>query len=89
MSTNSRIGLKIGNGIVSVYHHWDGYPAYLGVKLSQDYTTKEQIAELIDGGDMSCIDSDSDWDLKKCEPHVQYYSSVSYTHLTLPTKRIV
>ena len=52
MSTNSRIGLKIGNGIVSVYHHWDGYPEYLGVKLSQDYTTKEKIAELIDGGDM-------------------------------------
>ena len=74
MSTNSRIGLKIGNGIVSVYHHWDGYPEYLGVKLSQDYTTKEKIAELIDGGDMSSIESDSDWDLKKCEPHVQYYS---------------
>tara|TARA_B100001996_G_scaffold58043_1_gene41241 strand:+ start:287 stop:571 length:285 start_codon:yes stop_codon:yes gene_type:complete len=23
---------------------------------------------------MSCCDSDSDWDLNKCEPHVQYYS---------------
>ena len=74
MSTNSRIGLKIGNGIVSVYHHWDGYPEYLGVKLSQDYTTKEQIAELIDGGDMSSIETDTDWELKKCETHVQYYS---------------
>ena len=26
------------------------------------------------GGDISCIDSDTDWDLKKVEPHVQYYN---------------
>ena len=74
MSTNSRIGLKIDGGIVSVYHHWDGYPQWLGVKLQQNYTTKEQIAELIDGGDISSIESDTDWMFLKCENHVQYYS---------------
>ena len=74
MATRSRIGLQIQGGIVSVYHHWDGYPEYLGVHLVNNYKGEGEIRELIDGGDMSCIDSDSDWDLKKVEPHVQYYS---------------
>ena len=75
MATRSRIGLLIGDeSVVSVYHHWDGYPEWLGVFLRQNYRTKDQVAELLDGGDISCIDSDSDWNLEKCEPHVQYYN---------------
>ena len=75
MATRSRIGLLIGDeSVVSVYHHWDGYPQWLGVHLRQNYTTKEKISELLDGGDISCIDSDTDWKLEKCEPHVQYYN---------------
>ena len=51
MATRSRIGLLIGDeSVVSVYHHWDGYPEWLGVYLRQNYTTKEQIKELLDGG---------------------------------------
>ena len=74
MGTRSRIGLKIDGGIVSAYHHWDGYPEWLGVTLEKKFNTRETVEELIDGGDMSCCDSDSDWDLNKCESHVQYYS---------------
>ena len=74
MGTRSRIGLKIDGGIVSAYHHWDGYPEWLGVTLEKKFNTREAVEELIDGGDMSCCDSDSDWDLNKCESHVQYYS---------------
>jgi len=74
MGTRSRIGLKIDGGIVSAYHHWDGYPEWLGVTLEKKFNTREAVEELIDGGDMSCCDSDSYWDLNKCEPHVQYYS---------------
>ena len=75
MATRSRIGLLIGDeSVVSVYHHWDGYPQWLGIHLRQKYTTKEQIEELLDGGDISCIDSDKDWDLKECDLHVQYYN---------------
>jgi len=75
MATRSRIGLRLaGDAILSVYHHWDGYPQWLGVHLVNNYTTKEQVAELLDGGDISCIDSDKDWSLKECEPHVQYYN---------------
>ncbi|ADO98007.1 hypothetical protein SSSM5_063 [Synechococcus phage S-SSM5] len=75
MSTNARIGLKLDdNNIVSVYHHWDGYPEWLGKQLVDKYTTRDQIEELIDGGDISCIASDSDWNLNDVPEHVQYYS---------------
>ena len=75
MATRSRIGLRLAeDAILSVYHHWDGYPDWLGVHLVKNYTTKEQVAELLDGGDISCIESDTDWKLEKCEPHVQYYN---------------
>ena len=43
--------------------------------LQKHYTTKEQISELLDGGDISCIDSDTDWNNDKCEPHVLYYNA--------------
>ena len=75
MSTRSRIGLLLDNDyVLSVYHHWDGYPSFLGVFLQQNYTTKEQIAELIDGGDISCIDSTTDWNNEKVDNHVLYYN---------------
>ena len=63
MATRSRIGLQINDeAILSVYHHWDGYPEWLGVTLREKFNTREKVAELIDGGDISCCDSDSDWD---------------------------
>ena len=75
MATRSRIGLRLaGDAILSVYHHWDGYPEWLGVTLRKNYTTKEQVAELLDGGDISCLESDTGWDRQKCEPHVLYYN---------------
>ena len=66
MSTRSRIGLQLDNGsIVSVYHHWDGYPQWLGVTLKAKFNTRDKIEELIDGGDMSSCDSNDDWDRKE------------------------
>ena len=77
MSTNARIGIKLEDGsILSAYHHWDGYPEWLGRILKQHYNTKEKVAELIDGGNMSSCYSDNVY-------------AVSYTHLTLPTKASV
>ena len=75
MATRSRIGLLLDTEhVLSVYHHWDGYPSFLGVFLQQNYTTKEQIAELLDGGDISHLDSDTDWNNDPCQPYVQYYN---------------
>ena len=65
MSTNSRIGLRLADGsILSVYHHWDGYPQWLGVTLNKYYPTRESIAELIDGGNMSCCYTQSGWEIE-------------------------
>ena len=75
MSTRSRIGLELADGaVLSVYHHWDGYPEWLGVTLNKKFNTRDKVAELLDGGDMSSCDSDTDWDLKEVESHVQYYN---------------
>ena len=79
MGTRSRIGLKLQDGsIISAYHHWDGYPEWLGVTLKEHYNTKEKIAELIDGGNMSSCYSDNEFDYDKQEfvkrdPAPSYY----------------
>ena len=75
MATRSRIGLLLQTGhVLSVYHHWDGYPQWLGATLREKFNTYEKIAEVLDGGDVSCIDSDTDWSLEKVDNHVQYYN---------------
>ena len=75
MATRSRIALQLTeDSFLSVYHHWDGYPQWLGVTLNKKFNTREKVAELIDGGDISCCDSETDWNLEKVENHVQYYN---------------
>ena len=86
MATRSRIGIELNDGsILSAYHHWDGYPQWLGRILNTHYNTKEKVAELIDGGDMSCAWTKDRWTGKKVAEYVtenveveeygpQYYS---------------
>ena len=60
MATRSRIGIELTDGsVLSVYHHWDGYPQWLGRILKTHYNTRQQVVELIDGGDMSSCWTDS------------------------------
>ena len=79
MATRARIGLKLEDrSIISAYHHWDGYPEWLGVTLKEHYNTKEDIAKLIDGGNMSSCYSDNQYDEEKQEfvkndPKPEYY----------------
>ena len=62
MATRSRIGIQLSDdSILSVYHHWDGYPQWLGRILKTHYNTKEKVAELIDGGDMSSAWTNERW----------------------------
>jgi hypothetical protein len=83
MSTRSRIGLELSDGsVLSVYHHWDGYPSWLGRILKTHYNSYEKAAELIDGGDMSSCWTNERWTgdrwgayptkIEECGP--QYYS---------------
>ena len=68
MATRSRIGIELKDGsILSAYHHWDGYPEWLGRILTTHYNTKEKVSELIDGGDMSSCWND--------DKEAEYYSA--------------
>ena len=65
MSTRARIGILLpDDSILSVYHHFDGYPEGLGVKLKEHYNTYEKASELIDGGNMSNCWSDSKFNVE-------------------------
>jgi hypothetical protein len=65
MATRSRIGLKLTDGsILSVYHHYDGYPEWLGKTLVENYNSYDKVSELIDHGDMSSCWSDQVWGKK-------------------------
>jgi len=78
MATRSRIGIELKDGsILSAYHHWDGYPQWLGRILTTHYNTREQAADLIDGGDMSSCWSDDVWGekLPQGEYVPEYYSA--------------
>ncbi len=77
MSTRGRIGIELSDGsILSAYHHWDSYPSWLGRILKTHYNTREKVAELIDGGDMSSCWTEERWDseTKVQEYGPQYYS---------------
>ena len=79
MSTRSRIGILLpDDSILSVYHHFDGYPEWLGVILKKHFNTYEKASELIDGGNMGCCYSDSEYDAETgdyidVEPRATYY----------------
>jgi hypothetical protein len=76
MATRSRIGLQLADGsILSVYHHYDGYPEWLGRILNTHYDAEYLVGELIDGGDMSSCWTDERWDESADGSYgPQYYS---------------
>ena len=62
MATRGRIGIELKDGsILSIYSHWDNYPSFNGVKLVEHFNTKEKVTSLIDGGDISCLWTNSGW----------------------------
>jgi len=65
MGTRSRIGIQLqDSSVVSVYCHYDGYPEHTGRVLKEEYTTKEQVANLINGGSMSSLKTTHLWETK-------------------------
>ena len=76
MSTRSRIGIELKDGsVLSAYHHWDGYPSWLGRILKTHYNNKELASELIDGGDMSSAWTNCGWNNEtRPESGPMYYS---------------
>ena len=78
MGTRSRIGIQLkDNSILSVYHHWDGYPEWLGRMLKTHYNSRDLASELIDGGDMSSCWTDKVWGKERTDGQKygpEYYS---------------
>jgi hypothetical protein len=80
MSTRSRIGIELSDGsVLSAYHHWDGYPEWLGRILNTHYNTKEKVAELIDGGDMSSCWTNERWSNDLLDRHKEEYGPQYYS----------
>lgn len=79
MATRSRIGIMLPDeSVLSVYHHWDGYPEWLGRILTTHYNTREKVAELIDGGDMSSCWTTMRW-TKESAQEVEEYGPEYYS----------
>jgi len=76
MATRARIGIALKDGsVLSAYHHWDGYPEWLGKMLKTHFNSKEAAAELIDGGDMSSCWTNCGWQNEtRPETGPMYYS---------------
>ena len=80
MATRARIGLELQDGsILSVYHHWDGYPEWLGKTLTTHYNSKELVTELIDGGDMSSCWTTERWSNDLLDRHKEEYGPQYYS----------
>jgi len=83
MATRSRIGIELKDGsILSAYHHWDGYPQWLGRILNTHYNSRQQAADLIDGGDMSSCWSDERWEgdsVEYCQYETEKYGPQYYS----------
>lgn len=75
MGTRSRIGMELpDHRVMSVYCHWDGYPEHNGRILVKDYQNRDDVRKLIEGGGMSSLRSDSDWEGNKIDPRPLYYT---------------
>ena len=80
MATRSRIGIELKDGsVLSVYHHWDGYPEWLGRILKTHYNGKSLASELIDGGDMSSCWTDDGFYTSEGKTQRGYYGPLHYS----------
>jgi hypothetical protein len=62
MATRGRIAIELKDGsLLSIYSHWDNYPEHNGRILRTHYNTREKVTSLIDGGDVSSLWTDKDW----------------------------
>ena len=77
MSTRGRLGIELVDGsILSIYSHFDNYPEFVGVKLVENFNTREKVSSLIDGGDISALWTNLGWDNETLpETGPLYYSS--------------
>ena len=80
MSTRGRIGLELADGsILSIYSHYDNYPEWAGRILRTHYNTREKVEALVDGGDVSCLWTDSGFYTSEGKTQRGYYGPLHYS----------
>lgn len=80
MSTRALIGVvQDDQTIKSVYHHFDGYPEWLGTVLEDKYNTEDKANRLISGGGMSCCWTQTRWLANGGQGQVPSYGPNYYT----------
>ena len=58
MATRATIAYAQGDGsFQATYLHYDGYPEHAGVILNQRFTSIENVAALVAGGELRCLSS--------------------------------
>ena len=63
MGTRSFITIKHKDNTYSgVYCHWDGSVEHNGKILKEDYQARSKVVDLIDGGDMSSLKTNTTWE---------------------------
>lgn len=79
MATRGRVGLQLKDGsVLSIYSHWSNYPEWAGCILKTHYNTREKVEALVDGGDVSSLWTDKDWngnEWSDCKYQALYYST--------------
>lgn len=56
MATHSNIGVENDDGTFDfIYHHWDGYPGYLGRMLLDHYNSEAAARAIVGLGDLSLL----------------------------------
>ena len=81
MATRSFIALKHSDDTFSgVYCHWDGYPENNGKILRDEYVDRTKIVELIDGGQISSLKTEHDWNCNPMPAGVLYYTDRGDEH---------
>ena len=80
MGTRARVAVtdRANKVFTSAYHHWDGYPSWLGVKLQEHYGNRTRATKLVAGGDMSSCWTTKRWQKNGCDIEVHDYGPQYY-----------
>lgn len=74
MATRSAIAIRNQDETFDViYCHWDGYPSHQRPILDGKYNTAKAVRKLLAKGDLSCLETEHDWDRNPKEPGPLYY----------------
>ena len=72
--------MELSDGsILSIYSHYDNYPEHNGRILQTHYNTREKVEALVDGGDVSCLWTDSGFYTSEGKTQRGYYGPLHYS----------